>query len=143
MVDCFTNDYAMNLRTKDIREKVCPHFLRLDTESVSPLLLALDDGDPVGFLIYQVDSQGSDWCERPGWGFIRECYVTPARRRSGVAAELVRAAEQRLSSDGITDAYLTSDDAIRFWEACGWSRSEVIARNSGVILEKTLVPSST
>lgn len=138
MTACFTEDYALDLTVADVRHKVSPHFLELDAREISPILLAFRDGAPVGFAIYQIDSPRSDWCERVGWGFVRECYVVPEARRVGVATQLIRAVERRLTESGATDAYLTADDAVEFWEALGWQRTDVVAKNEGIVLEKRL-----
>jgi len=42
------------------------------------------DDKIIGFVNYQIDTLDSDWCEREGWGFIREIYVDKTLRGKGL-----------------------------------------------------------
>lgn len=98
--------------------------------------VAVADGKPVGFSIYQIDMPQSDWCKRPGWGFIREFYVIPERRCVGIGKTLAYYTERSLHSLGAEKLYLTADNAISFWQKCGWRLTEEICSNELNILEK-------
>ena len=89
-----------------------------------------------GFSVYQVDSPESDWCKRPGWGFIREFYIDPSFRKTGMGRKLAEHTEVTLRTMGAEQLYLTSDGAIPFWLACGWKLSEEVCSNGQSILEK-------
>ncbi|MDI9498807.1 MAG: GNAT family N-acetyltransferase [Bacillota bacterium] len=105
------------------------------------LLLATDreDGSIRGFILYQIDTPASDWCLRPGSGFIRELYVMPAERRHGLGSRLVAAAEHELRQRAAAAIYLTTDQAAAFWCARGYRDSGLICRrNDGRIFEKDL-----
>ena len=99
--------------------------------------LAREKGALCGFVIAQIDSEGKDWCKRPGWGFVRELYVLPGHRERGIAGKLVRRAEASLLQSGASQAYLTTD-LTGFWEAMGYANSgEVYEGNGGMIYTKS------
>ena len=89
-----------------------------------------------GFSVYQIDTPESDWCKRPGWGFIREFYVVPAYRAQGTGAALAAHTEQSLRAMGASQLYLTSTEAVPFWQRCGWHLTEELCSNDQYILEK-------
>lgn len=90
----------------------------------------------IGFTVYQIDREESDWCKRPGWGFIREFYVVPTRRRTGTGRFLAAHTERELRKLGATQLYLTSTEAAPFWCKCGWTLTETRSSNGQYILEK-------
>ena len=98
--------------------------------------LAMQEDRCIGFSVYQIDTPESDWCKRPGWGFIREFYVVPECRKSGTGKALAAHTEQQLRSLGAKKMYLTSTDAVPFWEKCGWKLTEELCSNGQQILEK-------
>ncbi len=63
-----------------------------------------------GFIIYQVDSEKSDWNKRPGWGFIREFYIIPSYRNTGLGSKMLDKIETHLKMIGVEKIYLTSDE---------------------------------
>ncbi len=112
-------------------------FLQNWERGINCIALAFVDSEPAGFAIYQVDSEESDWCKRPGWGFIREFCVVPPCRRKGVGRALAAYAEKALAPE--TDRfYLTAHDrnAAGFWTACGYRETGEIDKNGGSIMEK-------
>lgn len=64
----------------DISDKKSEELCNKIADSVMTGVTALDmlavNGELVGFISYQIDSQKSDWCEREGCGFIREMYIS-------------------------------------------------------------------
>ena len=100
------------------------------------IAMAFDQQNPIGFTIYQIDSPASDWCKRPGWGFIREFYVIPAYRKQGIGKSLAAHTEADLRAMGTERLYLTSDQAIPFWQRCGWRLTGEPSSNDQYILEK-------
>ncbi len=98
--------------------------------------LLVTETKPIGFSIYQIDTPESDWCKRPGWGFIREFYVAPACRLQGFGGALAAHSEKQLRDMGAEHLYLTADDGIPFWKHCGWQETEEISSNDLRILEK-------
>ena len=61
---------------------------------------------------------------------LNQFYVSSNARGSGVAAVLMADAEARLGESGVHTAWLAcavgNDRAARFYEKCGWSRTEVV-----------------
>lgn len=100
------------------------------------ITLAMEHDRPIGFSVYQVDTPDSDWCKRPGWGFIREFYVVPDSRKNGTGRALAACTERELRSMGAEQLYLTSTTAIPFWQRCGWHLTEELCSNGQYILEK-------
>lgn len=103
-----------------IKEKLLPFILNQWGKGIIHIDLCLTES-AAGFAIYQIDAPESDWCKRPGWGFIREFYVTPALRRLGVGRRMAGHAIHRLRALGASQIYLTSDSAVAFWTCCGFS----------------------
>ncbi len=106
---------------------------------LSLLLAGGADGGIHGFILYQIDTPVSDWCLRPGSGFIRELYVLPEERLRGLGSRLVAAAERELARLEVPAIYLTTDEASAFWLSRGYHDSGLICRrNDGRIFEKDL-----
>lgn len=119
-----------------IRGKLLDLILRLTQQQIIQTDLMTDGGTVVGFAIYQIDTPQSDWCKRPGWGFIREFYICPSFRRQGFGCHLSDHCYNALADLGATRFYLTSDSAIEFWEKCGWKKTTDICSNDLLIMEK-------
>ena len=43
-----------------------------------------------------------------------------------------------MKESGATRAYLTTEDTFDFWEALGWEKTDEMAPNGGIVMEKTL-----
>ena len=111
-------------------EEDCDHLLK---EYIIPDLLAglikidlmRNDGEPSGFVIYQIDDIDNDWNFKEGWADIREIYVVPSLRRSGAGLLLLYTAEMKLREAGATQSYaLPSEDAVPFFEKCGYKATD-------------------
>ncbi|BCJ98713.1 GNAT family N-acetyltransferase [Anaerocolumna chitinilytica] len=125
----------------DISDKKSEELCNKIADSVMTGVTALDmlavNGELVGFISYQVDSQKSDWCEREGWGFIREMYISHNMRRKGLGSILVDHAEMMLYDKGTKHIYLTSDEAGEFWRSCGYTETKSLSTiNHDPIYEK-------
>lgn len=105
-------------------------------QDIIHVALILDNHDTVGFSIYQIDSTNSDWCKKPGWGFIREFYITASSRSKGFGKALAAYTDAQLKKLGAEHLYLTSDDAVQFWQKCGYTLTEEICSNDLPILVK-------
>ena len=128
-LDCGIPEDIIRTRIFDlIQNHLDAGILRID--------LALSDHVPVGFSVYQIDRPDSDWCKRPGWGFIREFYVVPGSRRQGTGRQLASHTEQMLRQWGAGQLYLTSTSASTFWQTCGWTLTQELCSNGQFILEK-------
>ena len=111
-------------------EDDCAHLLK---EYVLPDLLAgllkidvLQEGEKfAGFVVYQIDELGNDWNFREGWGDIREIYVIPPLRRSGLGKFLLFTAEMKLREAGASKSYcLPAEGSAPFFKACGYAETD-------------------
>lgn len=91
---------------------------------------------PAGFSVFQIDTPESDWCLRPGWGFIREYYIVPTYRNRGIGRILAKHTERELRSMGAAGLYLTSTGAVPFWQKCGWTLTGELTDSGQSILAK-------
>ena len=98
-------------------------------------LLLLDD-TPIGFIMYQVDSPKSNWCEKEGYGFIREMFIRKDHRKQGYGKIFVAHAESELKKLSVPNIYLTSSND-PFWISIGYaSTGEICEKNNHHILIK-------
>ena len=119
-----------------IRGKLSDHIDQLCEKGIIRIFLAFEADRAVAFSVFQIDAPASDWCKRPGWGFIREFYVVPGYRKSAIGRYLAEHTEEELRNMGTDRLYLTSTGAIPFWQKCGWKLTEEICSNDQYILEK-------
>lgn len=137
-VDYFVSDLKAPFAPEVIRDQIAPKPAEASAAGYAPVLLAVDGDRAVGFIQFQIDSEESDWNDRPGWGFIRECYVRRDYRRRGVGTALVQTADASMREAGASRAYLTCEDNFAFWESMGWERTGQTAPNGGEVLELAL-----
>ena len=119
-----------------IRGKLSDLIDRQCMDETIHVAVAVENDKPIGFSVYQIDTPESDWCKRPGWGFIREFYVIPSFRNHGYGKALAAHTVQQLQSMGAQNLYLTSTEAVPFWQKCGWSWTQTLCSNDQYILEK-------
>lgn len=119
-----------------IRGKLAELIDRQCREKIIFADIVMDGQTAAGFSVYQIDTEQSDWCKRPGWGFIREFYISPAFRGHGTGRLLADHTEKALRALGAEKLYLTSTDAVPFWRACGWTLTQALCSNDQYILEK-------
>lgn len=78
-------------------------------------LLAEDDGEAVGFLLARART--------PHVGYVSDLYVSPARRRCGLATALLREGARRLDREIVTlDVDASNDAAAVFYDRLGFHR---------------------
>ena len=92
-------------------------------------LLSIDlineDGVYAGFIIYQTDDAGADWCLKEGWGDVRELYILPALRRRGLGKFILYTAEMKLKESGVDKSYaLPAEGSEEFFVNCGYKKTE-------------------
>lgn len=136
LAEYFIRDLNGDIPEDIIRQKLLPHIEGYLEKGIIQVDLILEQDVPAGFSIYQIDTPDSDWCKRPGWGFIREFHITPNYRGKGFGRALAAHTEQQLRTRGAESMYLTSDNAVSFWESCGWRKSGEICSNGLEILTK-------
>ncbi|MDR2833087.1 MAG: GNAT family N-acetyltransferase [Streptococcaceae bacterium] len=134
--DNYINDYEMDLTMEQMDE-----LAQIITQSVEHNIMYLDllfiDEVAVGFIKYQVDTPVSDWCEKEGFGFIRELHVNQKFRGKGYGKSLAKHAENQLRSLNVPGIYLTTDTAMKFWQELGFKDTgEVCEKNDGFIFIK-------
>lgn len=141
---CFRDMFATYFRedlkidiSDDQADEICSDIIHKALEGVTSLDIMSVDGEAAGFIFYQIDSPDSDWCERPGWGFIREIFIKYKLRGMGLGSDFVTHTEQKLYHKGAERIYLTSDESGTFWTICGYVQSEDVSRiNHCPIYEK-------
>lgn len=132
----FRNDFKFAI-SDDKAEIICSKIAESSISGVVPLDLLLLDEKIVGFVCYQIDTPHSDWCEREGWGFIREIYVNQTLRGKGFGTKLITHAEKVLYDNDVEHIYLTSDGSENFWNSCGYKKTgKVSEHNHNPIYEK-------
>lgn len=138
LVTYFTVDLNSDIPEDIIRGKLMDLISKQTEDGVIHVAIATENDSAIGFSIYQIDSTHSDWCKRPGWGFIREFYIASASRSKGFGKALAAYTDAQLKILGSDHLYLTSDDAVQFWQKCGYSLTDEICSNDLPILEKHL-----
>ena len=135
LTDYFT-ELGSDIPEQIIHGKLMDLIERQCRAGIIHTVIAVTEDLPIGFSIFQIDSTESDWCKRPGWGFIREFYIIPAFRKKGMGRLLARYTEDALRHLGTRQLYLTADNATAFWQRCGWRLTPDIASNELSVLEK-------
>lgn len=83
-----------------------------------------DDGETVGFIIYQTDDITNEWNRKEGWGDIREIFLTCDARGKGYGKFMLYAAEMKLRERGAQKIYaLPPESSLGFFRACGYADS--------------------
>jgi GNAT superfamily N-acetyltransferase len=118
----FRSDVKINISDQEL-ESVCHEIADRSLSCSIYVDVLLVDEKSVGFVIYQIDNPKSDWCEREGWGFIREIYIHGSFRGNGLGAQLVAHTETALYEKGAEHIYLTCDEAAGFWNLRGYRNS--------------------
>ncbi len=100
------------------------------------MLLSIDNNTVVGFSIFQIDNEKSDWNKFTGYGFIREFFIVPTKRCKGLGKELANYTIKQLFSMSAKNIYLdTAKNAKDFWLKCGFvSTGKFDESNSNEIL---------
>ncbi|MCQ4921583.1 GNAT family N-acetyltransferase [Tissierella carlieri] len=135
----FLHDFQIKLQYSKI-EQICLDIIERVKKQVVFLDLMKINNKSIGFIVYQIDSSQSDWCQKEGFGFIREVYVNKELRNKGLGRLLVAHVEQTLKDKNIEQIYLTSDNNATFWNQCGYTIThEVGYRNEDPIYIKKLI----
>lgn len=134
----FLDDFKIELEHSKI-EEICLDIMERTKKQVIFLDLMKINNKSIGFIIYQIDSPESDWCQKEGFGFIREVYIDKELRKQGLGKLLVAHVEQALKDKNIEQIYLTSGDSGLFWSQCGYKTTyETGYRNEDPIYIKKI-----
>lgn len=140
--DYFSNDIKTGdsfeiIKREVVDKQVLPFF---KNQAIFINIAKIDD-NPVGFIIYQIDSNKSDWCERPGEGFIRELYVDKNFRNKGLGGKLLVSAENNFRNLKVQKVYLTTDikDYVKeFYLNKGYISENKLSKNNSEYMYKDL-----
>lgn len=135
----FEGDLGSELDHHVLLSKLCPFIFGQWEKGFMQMRLAMEEDTVIGFSIFQIDKPESDWCKRPGWGCIREFFIHKDYRNCGYGKLLAQDSEHVLAEMGAKQLYLTSDDAIGFWEKCGYTVTEETCSNELPILTRSIV----
>jgi len=128
-------DYLKDLAFEE-RESFLQSILARQGELDRWLLLLKHQNEYVGFAHVKIDKN-----ERPGWGFILEFYIVPAKRKMGLGRGFYNLIEDMLKSRGVKDVWLLATKAIPFWRSLGFGLTGEIDKETGQnILTKSLRP---
>ena len=115
---------------------MCNTMIQSVKDGITHLDIMHIDDTPIGFIMYQVDSPKSDWCEKEGYGFIREMYIRKDYRKKGYGKILATHAEGELKKLSVPHIYLTSSNDA-FWVSIGYaSTGEICEKNNNHVLIK-------
>jgi len=87
--------------------------------------LAELEGDPIGFLLYEIQARAFGTPQR--YGFVHYLYVTPEGRTEGVAEALTEMACEHGLAQGLTHGEITHQPGQQIWERYGFHDYEVRA----------------
>ena len=90
--------------------------------------------EPLGFALWNMDTEDSTFSNKPGFGTILEIGVRKNARGAGIGRKLVNMAETRIDADQFyVCAY---GPAQIFWSRCGYTLSGETAENGLPIMTK-------
>lgn len=90
--------------------------------------------EPLGFVLWNVDSEDSPFCNKPGFGTVLEIGVRENTRGTGIGRKLVNLAESRMDAGWFyVCAY---GPAQMFWSKLGYEYSGETAENGLPIMVK-------
>ena len=135
--DCGIKYDREKLRENLINKTIIPQYER----GLIFIDVIKQNNETLGFIIYQIDKEESDWKERIGSGFIREFYIKPDFRKQKLGSKLLKSAEDNLKKLGAKEVYLTSqekDYVKKFYEKNGYKTDHTRAQNGKEYFEKQL-----
>lgn len=118
----FRDDFKINIDDSRL-ENICNKVFEATGKGYMCLELIQLENKIIGFVNYQIDTPNSDWNEKEGFGFIREIFISKHYRGKGIGKEVVYYIETALYALGVTNIYLTSDEAGEFWMKCGYHKT--------------------
>lgn len=141
-LDYFINDCGVKYDVEKLKENLINKTILPQYEKELIFIDIVKKNEKcLGFIIYQIDQEESDWKERIGSGFIREFYIEKKFRNKGLGSQLLHHAEQNLKELGAKEIYLTSqekDETKIFYIKNGYSTNHNRAKNNKEYFEKKL-----
>ena len=141
-LEYFIVDIGVKYDKEKLRENLIKKtILKQYEEGLIFIDMVKNQGDLLGFIIYQIDREESDWKERLGDGFIREFYIKREFRKQGLGSRLLNHAEQKLKDMGAREVYLTSkeDEGVKaFYQRNGYNTDHSRSSNGNEYFEKQL-----
>ena len=135
---CWIEDYKETLNNNP-PVGMCKSMVQSAADGIMPIDLICLGDSIIGFIMYQIDTPKSDWCQKEGYGCIREMYIQKDYRKQGYGKILVAHAENELKKLSAQHIYITADDdnSIAFWQCIGYADTgEICEANNGNILIK-------
>lgn len=135
----FTGDFGFRLNEEDIAN--LSFDLAGDTaRGTVNLHLLLKKELPIGFCISLLDRAENPASIKPGWGFIRDFFILPEKRRLSCGTFLFGEIRKIYSELGAEGLYLTaSPAALPFWKHVGFLiPEEPFGRNNEYCLNQKL-----
>ena len=112
------------------------YLFGLCTDGTISGCIAVED-KPLGFVLWNIDTEESPFSNWPGRGTILEIGVAPESRKSGLGSALVAHAESKMHNSGIDTFYVCAyGPAIVFWEKLGYKKTDRFAENDLPIYAK-------
>lgn len=135
----FKEDFKIDI-DEEKASRICDQIATDVEAGIVSLAILMVDHNYVGFINFQVDSPKSDWCEKEGWGFIREIYIKRKYRHLGFGKQLINYVENCFRKENIHQIYLTSDENDSFFDACGYRKTNQVSDiNHDPIWDKILM----
>ena len=135
--DCEIKHDRILIKENVVNKQILPSY----EKGIIFIDMLKDENKNIGFIMYQVDSDESDWNERLGFGFIREFFVLKEYRRLGLGSLLLKNAENKLKKLGVQHFYLTSSkkDYVKdFYRVNGYEGENVFTKNGNEYFSKTI-----
>ncbi len=119
-------DYYAELGCDEDTDHLLDEYVIADCKAGLLSVYLLDDDEKtVGFVIFQTDRAENEWCEKEGWGDVRELYVSPSSRGKGLGKFMLLTAEMLLKESGASNCYcLPAEGTEGFFISCGYAESE-------------------
>lgn len=98
-----------------------------------------EDTQLVGFVLWMMDIENSEFSEMPGYGTFLEIGINKENRRKGIGRCVVADIENRMMGQGIDKFYVSAyGPAETFWKKCGYVKTIKKASNELFLYEKII-----
>lgn len=134
-------DYYREGEDADTEQSVLDEFIKhlfsLAVENQIRGCFLYQDDVLAGFVLWMIDTPGSDYSEIPGFGTFLEIGICPSYRAQGMGRCAVEATEERMREADVKNFYVSVyPPAGAFWEKCGYRKTDKKASNGLYIYVK-------